>query len=76
MISLMLRRVILFIYLFLYSSEALAYLDPSVTSYILQGLVALLSGIAIFTGKIQILFVKIFKKFMSILYGSRKKTNK
>ena len=62
----MINNTILFLFFFLFTSSAHAYLDPGTGSIILQAIVgafaAFLSTLYIFWEKVKIFFRKVFKK--------------
>ncbi len=62
----MINKTIFFLYFFLFTSSAHAYLDPGTGSIILQAIVgafaAFLSTLYIFWEKVKIFFRKVFKK--------------
>ena len=62
----MINKTIFFLYFFLFTSSAYAYLDPGTGSIILQAIVgafaAFFSTLYIFWEKIKIFFRKAFKK--------------
>ncbi len=62
----MINNTLFFLYFFLFTSSASAYLDPGTGSIILQAIVgafaAFFSTLYIFWEKVKILFRKVFKK--------------
>ena len=62
----MTNKTLFFLYFFLFTSSAHAYLDPGTGSIILQAIVgafaAFLSTLYIFWEKVKIFFRKVFKK--------------
>jgi len=62
----MINKIIFFLYFFLFTSSAHAYLDPGTGSIILQAIIgafaAFFSTIYIFWEKVKIFFRKVFKK--------------
>lgn len=62
----MINKIIFFLYFFLFTSSAYAYLDPGTGSIILQAIVgafaAFFSTLYIFWEKVKIFFKKVFKK--------------
>ena len=62
----MINITLFFLYVFLFTSSAFAYLDPGTGSIILQAIVgafaAFLSTLYIFWEKVKIFFRKVFKK--------------
>jgi hypothetical protein len=62
----MINNTIFFLYFFLFTSSAYAYLDPGTGSIILQAIVgafaAFFSTLYIFWEKVKIFFRKVFKK--------------
>ena len=62
----MINKTLFFLYFFLFTSSAHAYLDPGTGSIILQAIVgafaAFLSTLYIFWEKVKIFFRKVFKK--------------
>ena len=62
----MINKTIFFLYFFLFTSSAYAYLDPGTGSIILQAIVgafaAFFSTLYIFWEKVKIFFRKVFKK--------------
>jgi uncharacterized membrane protein len=62
----MIKNTIFFLFFFLFTSSAYAYLDPGTGSIILQAIVgafaAFLSTLYIFWEKVKIFFRKVFKK--------------
>ena len=62
----MINNTLFFLYFFLFTSSAHAYLDPGTGSIILQAIVgafaAFLSTLYIFWEKVKIFFRKVFKK--------------
>ena len=62
----MINNILFFLYFFLFTSAAHAYLDPGTGSIILQAIVgafaAFFSTIYIFWEKVKIFFRKVFKK--------------
>ena len=62
----MIYKTLFFLYFFLFTSSAHAYLDPGTGSIILQAIVgafaAFLSTLYIFWEKVKIFFRKVFKK--------------
>jgi hypothetical protein len=62
----MINKTIFFLYFFLFTSSAYAYLDPGTGSIILQAIVgafaAFFSTLYIFWEKVKIFFRKAFKK--------------
>ena len=62
----MINNTIFFLYFFLFTSSAHAYLDPGTGSIILQAIVgaiaAFFSTLYIFWEKVKIFFRKVFKK--------------
>ena len=62
----MINKTLFFLYFFLFTSSAFAYLDPGTGSIILQAIVgafaAFLSTLYIFWEKVKIFFRKVFKK--------------
>ena len=62
----MINNTILFLFFFLFTSSAHAYLDPGTGSIILQAIVgafaAFFSTLYIFWEKVKIFFRKVFKK--------------
>ena len=62
----MINITLFFLYFFLFTSSAFAYLDPGTGSIILQAIVgafaAFLSTLYIFWEKVKIFFRKVFKK--------------
>tara|TARA_B110001450_G_C17271650_1_gene339743 strand:+ start:172 stop:372 length:201 start_codon:yes stop_codon:yes gene_type:complete len=62
----MINKTIFFLYFFLFTSSAHAYLDPGTGSIILQAIVgafaAFFSTLYIFWEKVKIFFRKVFKK--------------
>ena len=62
----MINNILFFLYFFLFTSSAHAYLDPGTGSIILQAIVgafaAFLSTLYIFWEKVKIFFRKVFKK--------------
>ena len=62
----MINNTIFFLFFFLFTSSAYAYLDPGTGSIILQAIVgafaAFLSTLYIFWEKVKIFFRKVFKK--------------
>ncbi len=62
----MINNTLFFLYFFLFTSSAYAYLDPGTGSIILQAIVgafaAFFSTLYIFWEKVKILFRKVFKK--------------
>ena len=62
----MINITLFFLYFFLFTSSAFAYLDPGTGSIILQAIVgafaAFFSTLYIFWEKVKILFRKVFKK--------------
>ena len=62
----MINKTLFFLYFFLFTSSAHAYLDPGTGSIILQAIVgafaAFFSTIYIFWEKVKIFFRKVFKK--------------
>jgi hypothetical protein len=62
----MINKTIFFLYFFLFTSSAYAYLDPGTGSIILQAIVgafaAFFSTLYIFWEKVKIFFKKVFKK--------------
>ena len=62
----MINKTLFFLYFFLFTSSAHAYLDPGTGSIILQAIVgafaAFFSTLYIFWEKVKIFFRKVFKK--------------
>ena len=62
----MINKTLFFLYFFLFTSSAHAYLDPGTGSIILQAILgafaAFLSTLYIFWEKVKIFFRKVFKK--------------
>ena len=62
----MINKIIFFLYFFLFTSSAHAYLDPGTGSIILQAIIGafavFFSTIYIFWEKVKIFFRKVFKK--------------
>ena len=62
----MINKTLFFLYFFLFTSSAFAYLDPGTGSIILQAIVgafaAFFSTLYIFWEKVKIFFRKVFKK--------------
>ena len=62
----MIKNTIFFLFFFLFTSSAYAYLDPGTGSIILQAIVAafaaFFSTLYIFWEKVKIFFRKVFKK--------------
>ena len=62
----MIKNTIFFLFFFLFTSSAYAYLDPGTGSIILQAIVgafaAFFSTLYIFWEKVKIFFKKVFKK--------------
>ena len=62
----MINKTLFFLYFFLFTSSAHAYLDPGTGSIILQAIVgafaAFVSTLYIFWEKVKIFFRKVFKK--------------
>ena len=62
----MINNILFFLYFFLFTSAAHAYLDPGTGSIILQAIVgafaAFFSTLYIFWEKVKIFFRKVFKK--------------
>jgi hypothetical protein len=62
----MINNILFFLYFFLFTSSAHAYLDPGTGSIILQAIVgaiaAFFSTLYIFWEKVKIFFRKVFKK--------------
>ena len=62
----MINKTLFFLYFFLFTSSAHAYLDPGTGSIILQAIVgafaAFLSTLYIFWEKVKIFFRKVFEK--------------
>ena len=62
----MINNTIFFLYFFLFTSSAHAYLDPGTGSIILQAIVGafavFFSTLYIFWEKVKIFFIKVFKK--------------
>ena len=62
----MINNILFFLYFFLFTSAAHAYLDPGTGSIILQAIVgafaAFFSTLYIFWEKVKIFFSKVFKK--------------
>ena len=62
----MINKTLFFLYFFLFTSSAYAYLDPGTGSIILQAIVgafaAFFSTLYIFWEKVKIFFKKVFKK--------------
>ena len=62
----MINKTLFFLYFFLFTSSAHAYLDPGTGSIILQAIIgafaAFFSTLYIFWAKVKIFFRKVFKK--------------
>ncbi|MDA9819216.1 hypothetical protein N9B80_02080 [Methylophilaceae bacterium] len=56
------RIIFLFALSFFYPTFAHAYLDPGTGSIILQGLIALIGGIAFYFKQIKLIILNLFKK--------------